>query len=93
MIDHGKANTRCSRTCRWQRSRRERRDRLTRHAGRGVRQQRQLLGAPSAHQLQTGPDLFASRSLSAPIRDYLADGEPVEIGEPHRGQTVPSAPE
>lgn len=43
------------------------------------------------YQLQSGPDFFASKSVPAPFHDYLADGEPVEVGEPRRGQAV--APE
>lgn len=45
------------------------------------------------YQLQSGPDFFTSKSVPAPFHDYLADGEPVEAGEPRRGQAVAPVPE
>ncbi|WP_246665976.1 M23 family metallopeptidase [Aquamicrobium sp. LC103] len=47
---------------------------------------------PHLHfHLQTTPSLGAGEGLPAFFRDYVADGERVEKGEPQRGQTV--APE
>lgn len=44
---------------------------------------------PHLHvHLQTTPDLLDGEGLPAQFTDYLADGEPVERGEPERGQTV-----
>lgn len=47
---------------------------------------------PHLHvHLQTTPDLLAGEGLPAQFLDYLADGEPVDRGEPKRGQIVVSA--
>ncbi len=44
---------------------------------------------PHLHlHLQTTPDLTAGEGLPAQFLDYLADGEPVDRGEPERGQIV-----
>ena len=40
------------------------------------------------YQLQDGPVLGGSEGLPAFFNDYSADGEPVELGEPTRGQEV-----
>ena len=42
------------------------------------------------YQLQDGPVLSGSEGLPAFFIDYVADGEPVERGEPVRGQTISS---
>ena len=47
---------------------------------------------PHLHlHLQTTPDLLAGEGLPAQFQNYLADGEPVDRGEPARGQTVAPA--
>lgn len=44
---------------------------------------------PHLHfHLQTTPDLYEGEGLPAQFQDYIADGEPVERGEPVRGETV-----
>lgn len=44
---------------------------------------------PHLHfHLQTTPDLTAGEGLPAQFQNYLADGEPVERGEPERGEVV-----
>lgn len=44
---------------------------------------------PHLHfHLQTTPDLTDGEGLPAQFQDYVADGEPVERGEPVKGQTV-----
>lgn len=42
--------------------------------------------------LQNGPTLFAADGLPAPFTDYVADGKPVERGEPVRGQIIERKP-
>lgn len=42
------------------------------------------------YHLQDGPVLFDAAGLPAFFNDYVADGEPVERGEPVRGQTISS---
>ena len=48
---------------------------------------------PHLHfHLQDGPTLFAAAGLPAQFQGYLADGKPVERGEPVKGQRVAPAP-
>jgi murein DD-endopeptidase MepM/ murein hydrolase activator NlpD len=49
--------------------------------------------APHVHyELQNSPGLPYPDSLPAQFVDYIADGKPVDVGEPVRGQTVSNAP-
>src|SRR3974377_1283874 len=49
--------------------------------------------APHIHyQLQNSAGLPLPDSLPAQFVDYVADGKPVDVGEPVRGQTVSNAP-
>jgi murein DD-endopeptidase MepM/ murein hydrolase activator NlpD len=43
------------------------------------------------YHLQDTPDLVKGAGLPAPFRDYVADGKPVESGQPVRGQQVAPA--
>lgn len=44
------------------------------------------------YHLQTQPEFGEGVGLPAPFRDYVADGEPVERGEPTRDQVIRPAP-
>lgn len=44
------------------------------------------------YQLQDGPEFGASAGLPAQFIDYLANGQPVDRGEPIRGQTIAPRP-
>jgi len=44
------------------------------------------------YQLQNSPGLPYPESLPVQFVDYIADGKPVDVGEPVRGQTVSNAP-
>jgi hypothetical protein len=44
------------------------------------------------YQLQNGPEFGASDGLPAQFNDYLADGQPVDRGEPSRGQVIAPRP-
>ena len=49
--------------------------------------------APHVHyQLQNSAGIPLPSSLPAQFVDYIADGKPVDVGEPVRGQTVSNAP-
>ncbi|HZM00271.1 MAG TPA: M23 family metallopeptidase, partial [Planctomycetota bacterium] len=48
---------------------------------------------PHLHfHLQEGPELFSAVGLPAQFQRYLADGAPVERGEPVKGQTIAPQP-
>ncbi|HEY0037040.1 MAG TPA: M23 family metallopeptidase, partial [Longimicrobium sp.] len=44
------------------------------------------------YQLQDGPEMGSSAGLPAQFTDYLADGQPVDRGEPVQGQAIRPAP-
>lgn len=44
------------------------------------------------YHLQNGAELFKAEGLPAQFLHYLADGQPVERGEPKKGQAVRNAP-
>src|ERR1019366_375899 len=49
--------------------------------------------APHVHfQLQNSAGLPPPEPLAAQFHDYTADGKPVEVGEPAKGQTIGNAP-
>ena len=48
---------------------------------------------PHLHfHVQNGPTLFKADGLPAPFRDYLADGKPIDKGEPVRKQIIERKP-
>lgn len=44
------------------------------------------------YHLQNGPELFKAAGLPAQFQGYLADGKPVERGEPQKGQRIARQP-